>query len=103
MEPFMVARRAFLVLGLAALAVAACGPKPPKASAPDTLTVAATAVPHAEVLEVIKPRLPAEGRNIEIKVFNDYVQPTPQVPEKRIDVSYFETLPYLLSFNHDKG
>lgn len=99
----MVARRAVLVLGLAAMTLAACGPKEPKASAPNTLTVAATAVPHAEVLEFIKPKLAAEGLNIEIKVFNDYVQPNTQVAEKRIDVSYFETLPYLLSFNHDKG
>lgn len=99
----MVARRAILVLGLAAMTLAACGPKEPKASAPDTLTVAATAVPHAEVLAFIKPKLAAEGLNIEIKVFNDYVQPNTQVAEKRIDVSYFETLPYLESFNHDKG
>lgn len=99
----MVARRAFLVLGLAAMSLAACGPRTPKASAPDTLTVAATAIPHAQVLEFIKPKLAAEGLKIEVKVFNDYVQPNTQVAEKRIDVSYFETLPYLQSFNHDKG
>jgi len=99
----MVARRAILVLGLAAMTLAACGPKEPKASAPNTLTVAATAIPHAEVLEFIKPKLAAEGLNIEIKVFNDYVQPNTQVAEKRIDVNYFQTLPYLQDFNRDKG
>ncbi len=99
----MVARRAFVALSLAALALAACGPKEPKASAPNTLTVAATAVPHAEVLEFIKPKLAAEGLNLEIKVFNDYVQPNTQVAEKRIDVNYFQTLPYLRDFNRDKG
>lgn len=99
----MVARRAFVVLGLAAMSLAACGPRTPKASAPDTLTVAATAIPHAQVLEFIKPKLAAEGLKIEVKVFNDYVQPNTQVAEKRIDVSYFETLPYLQSFNRDKG
>ena len=67
------------------------------------LTVAATAIPHAEVLEFIKPKLAAQGLKIEIKVFNDYVQPNTQVAEKRIDVSYFETLPYLETFNRDKG
>jgi len=104
----MVARRAFVALSLAALtlstmALTACGPKEPKASAPDTLTVAATAIPHAEVLEFIKPKLAAEGLKLEIKVFNDYVQPNTQVAEKRIDVSYFETLPYLENFNKEKG
>jgi hypothetical protein len=80
----------------------ACGKKP-AASAGDTLTVAATAIPHAEVLEFIKPKLAAEGLKIEIKVFNDYVQPNIQVAEKRMDVNYFETLPYLETFNADKG
>jgi D-methionine transport system substrate-binding protein len=103
MEPFMVVRRAILVLGLAVMTLAACGPKEPKASAPNTLTVAATAIPHAEILEFIKPKLAAEGLNIEIKVFNDYVQPNTQVAEKRIDVNYFETLPYLNDFNREKG
>lgn len=97
----MVARRAVLV-SLAVLSLAACGKKP-AASAGDTLTVAATAIPHAEVLEFIKPKLAAEGLKIEVKVFNDYVQPNIQVAEKRMDVSYFETLPYLETFNRDKG
>ena len=97
----MVARRAAL-LSLAALLIAACS-RQPAPSAGDTLTVAATAVPHAEVLEFIKPKLAAQGLKIEIKVFNDYVQPNTQVAEKRMDVSYFETLPYLETFNADKG
>lgn len=97
----MVARRAAL-LSLAALMLAACS-RQPAPSASDTLTVAATAVPHAEVLEFIKPKLAAEGLKIEIKVFNDYVQPNIQVAEKRLDVNYFQTLPYLETFNADKG
>ncbi|MEJ2818482.1 MetQ/NlpA family ABC transporter substrate-binding protein [Caulobacter sp. CCG-8] len=97
----MVARRALLV-SLAVLSLAACAKKP-AASAGDTLTVAATAIPHAEVLEFIKPKLAAQGLKIEVKVFNDYVQPNIQVAEKRMDVSYFETLPYLETFNRDKG
>lgn len=97
----MVARRAAL-LSLAALMIAACS-RQPAPSAGDTLTVAATAVPHAEVLEFIKPKLAAEGLKIDIKVFNDYVQPNIQVAEKRLDVNYFQTLPYLETFNADKG
>ncbi|HQR88026.1 MAG TPA: methionine ABC transporter substrate-binding protein, partial [Caulobacter sp.] len=47
----MVARRALVALSLAALTLAACGQKPAASSASsDTLTVAATAIPHAEVL-----------------------------------------------------
>ena len=73
------------------------------ALAAEKLTVAATAIPHAEILEFVKPRLAADGVDISIKVFTDYVQPNVQVAEKRIDVSYFETGPYLDEFNKGKG
>ena len=45
------------------------------AHADETLTVAASAVPHAEILEFVKPTLAKEGVDLQIKVFNDYVQP----------------------------
>ncbi|MDB5454749.1 MAG: methionine transporter substrate-binding protein [Caulobacter sp.] len=99
----MLARRAVLgVLTLAALTLAACG-RQPAPSAADTLTVGATAVPHAEVLEFIKPTLAAQGLKLEIKVFNDYVQPNVQVSEKHLDVNYFQTLPYLQTYNAERG
>jgi D-methionine transport system substrate-binding protein len=81
------------------LAALAAGP----VFAGETLTVAATAVPHAEILEFIRPRLAAEGVDLSIKIFTDYVQPNVQVAEKRIDVSYFETGPYLDEFNKGRG
>lgn len=69
----------------------------------ETLTVAATAVPHAEILEAIKPALAAEGVELKIKVFTDYVQPNVQVAEKRIDANYFQTKQYLDEFNRNRG
>jgi D-methionine transport system substrate-binding protein len=65
--------------------------------------VGATAVPHAEILEFLKPTLAAEGFPIEIKVFNDYVQPNTQLAEQRIDANYFQTKPYLDEFNAARG
>ncbi|MCL2872961.1 MAG: MetQ/NlpA family ABC transporter substrate-binding protein [Betaproteobacteria bacterium] len=73
------------------------------AAAADKLTVAATAVPHAEILEFIKPELAKEGVTLDIKVFTDYVQPNIQVSEKRIDANYFQHQPYLDEFNKSKG
>ena len=73
------------------------------AQAGEKLVVAATPVPHAEILELIKPTLAKEGVDLEIKVFTDYVQPNVQVAEKRLDANYFQTLPYLESFNKGKG
>src|SRR6187402_158047 len=72
-------------------------------SAEATLTVAATPVPHAEILKEIKPLLAKQGVNLEIKVFTDYVQPNMQVAQKQIDVNFFQTEPYLDAFNKERG
>lgn len=73
------------------------------AQANEKLIVAATPIPHAEILELVKPTLTKEGVDLEIKVFTDYVQPNVQVAEKRLDANYFQTLPYLENFNKGKG
>ncbi|MCG8909266.1 MetQ/NlpA family ABC transporter substrate-binding protein [Pseudomonas sp. DP-17] len=73
------------------------------AFANEKLVVAATPIPHAEILELIKPTLAKEGVDLQIKVFTDYVQPNVQVAEKRLDANYFQTKPYLDNFNSGKG
>ena len=73
------------------------------AQANEKLVVAATPIPHAEILELIKPTLAKEGVDLQIKVFTDYVQPNVQVAEKHLDANYFQTLPYLENFNKGKG
>ena len=59
------------------------------AQAAESLTVAATPVPHAEILNVVKPLLAKEGVDLKIKEFTDYVQPNVQVSEKRLDANFF--------------
>ena len=73
------------------------------AHAAETLTVAATPVPHAEILEFVKPVLAKEGVDLKVKVFTDYVQPNVQVAEKRLDANFFQHQPYLDEFNKAKG
>lgn len=90
--------RRLLLATLGALALAGCGGKPATSDS-GTLTVAATAVPHAEILDFVKPALAKQGVNLDVKVFNDYVQPNTQVAEGRITVNYFETEPYLQEYN----
>ncbi len=81
-----------LPLLAAALALTACG----KSGEPSQkLVVAATAVPHAEILEVVKPILKQEGVELDVRVFNDYVQPNDQLVQKQVDANYFQTEPYL--------
>jgi len=73
------------------------------AHAGEKLSIAATPVPHAEILEVIKPALAKEGIDLDIKVFTDYIQPNLQVSQKKLDANYFQTKPYLDTFNKDRG
>ncbi|MGO4549265.1 MetQ/NlpA family ABC transporter substrate-binding protein, partial [Paenibacillus sp. 2TAB23] len=73
--------------------------------APETvkLKVGASPVPHAELLELVKPMLKEQGIELEIIEFNDYVQPNTQLYEKQIDANFFQHTPYLEQFNKDKG
>ena len=69
----------------------------------ESISVAATAVPHAEILEFVKPALAKQGVELKIKVFTDYVQPNVQVAEGRLDANFFQHQPYLDEFNSSRG
>ena len=64
------------------------------AGAAEVLKVAASAVPHAEILEFVKPMLKAQGVDLQIRVFTDYIQPNLQVEEKQLDANFFQHKPY---------
>lgn len=69
----------------------------------NVIKVAATAVPHAEILEAAKPILAEQGYELEIQIFDDYVQPNEVVEAGDFDANYFQHIPYLESFNEEKG
>ena len=71
--------------------------------AAEELSVAATPVPHAEILEFVKPQLAEQGVELDVKVFTDYVQPNVQVDQKRMDANFFQHQPYLDEFNDGRG
>ena len=73
------------------------------ADAKGTITVAATSVPHAEILEAAKPILAEQGWSLEVTEFQDYVQPNEVVEAGDMDANYFQHTPYLDSFNEEKG
>jgi D-methionine transport system substrate-binding protein len=68
-----------------------------------TITVAASATPHAEILEQAKPILAEQGWDLEVTVFDDYVQPNQVVESGDFDANYFQHIPYLDSFNEEQG
>ena len=67
------------------------------------IKVAASATPHAEILEQAKPLLEAKGYDLQVTVFDDYVQPNEVVESGDFDANYFQHIPYLESFNEEKG
>lgn len=68
-----------------------------------TLRVGASPVPHAEILEQVKPILAEEGIDLEITIFNDYVQPNVQLSQKQLDANFFQHKPYLDDQNETRG
>ncbi|MDO5423301.1 MAG: MetQ/NlpA family ABC transporter substrate-binding protein [Eubacteriales bacterium] len=68
-----------------------------------TITIAASATPHAEILEQAKPLLEDLGYTLEIEIFDDYVLPNEVVESDEMDANYFQHIPYLEQFNEEKG
>ncbi len=68
-----------------------------------TISVAATEVPHAEILEAAKPLLAAEGWDLQVTTFQDYIQPNQVVSSGEIDANYFQHQPYLDEYNAQNG
>lgn len=68
-----------------------------------TLTVGATPVPHAEILQQVKPILQKQGINLVIKEFTDYVLPNQALSGGEIDANFFQHVPYMDKFNQEHG
>ena len=89
-----------LVLALTTLALVGCGGGTDNAGTKSekVVKVGASPVPHAEILEIVKPELAKEGIKLEIVEFNDYVQPNLATNDKEIDANFFQHEPYLKNF-----
>ncbi len=68
-----------------------------------TIKVAASATPHAEILEQVTPILEEQGWTLEVTVFDDYILPNNVVESGEMDANYFQHIPYLDSFNEEQG
>lgn len=97
---------------VAALALTACGvggggdDAAPTAGSDGitTLVVGASPTPHAKILEFVDAELAADAQlDLEVKVFDDYVQPNVQLSEGTLDANYFQHLPYYEAQVADRG
>lgn len=104
-------KKKILALALAGVlvvgALTGCGSSKSESSEKKTddkkITVAASVTPHAEILEEAKTLLKDKGYELEVKVFDDYVQPNNVVESGEFDANYFQHVPYLEQFNEEKG
>ena len=104
-------KKKILALALAGVlvvgALTGCGSSKSESSEKKTddkkITVAASATPHAEILEEAKTLLKDKGYELEVKVFDDYVQPNNVVESGEFDANYFQHVPYLEQLNEEKG
>lgn len=97
---------------ISALALAACGSDEATETTEGnggsteeavTLTVGASNVPHAEILEQAQPLLEEQGIELEIETYQDYVLPNQDLDADRLDANYFQHIPYLESQIADHG
>ena len=109
-----------LILTLALVfALAACGSSAPAATAApaaepaaapaaepaalEPIVVGASSTPHAEILEVVKDALAAEGYDLQIVIYDDYILPNTALEDGQLDANYFQHTPYLNYFNESNG
>lgn len=69
----------------------------------ETITVAASPTPHAEILAVAKDILAEKNITLKVVEFTDYVQPNNVVESGEFDANYFQHTPYLDDFNAENG
>lgn len=93
-----------LVAALSVGLLAGCGGGSSDADAEaKVITVAASPSPHAEILAVAGEVLAAEGYELQVTEFTDYVQPNMVVENDEFDANYFQHQPYLTDFNAENG
>lgn len=69
----------------------------------NVITVGATPEPHAAILNLIVDDLAKEGITLKVQEFTDYVTPNEAVESGEIDANFFQHLPYMNTFNDEKG
>jgi len=74
-----------------------------KAKKETVIKVGASPVPHAQILNFVKPMLEKQGVKLEVVEMTDYVTPNEAVYDRQLDANFFQHQPYLDEFNKEKG
>lgn len=109
---------ALFIAVLFVLGAVGCGQNPPASNSPaapaspsdpapsgdasnglTVLKVAASPAPHAEILNSVKDAMAAEGFDLQVVEYTDYIMPNNAVFNGEMDANYFQHQPYLTNFN----
>ncbi|MEU0246397.1 MetQ/NlpA family ABC transporter substrate-binding protein [Streptomyces sp. NPDC006235] len=95
---------AVLAAGALTLGLSACGAGKDASDTSGPLVVAASPVPHGEILNFVKDNLAKkEGLDLEVKEFTDYTSQNPATQDGSVDANYFQNKPYLDDYNKKNG
>jgi len=67
------------------------------------IKVAATPIPHGEILRFIQPFFRAKGYELEIIDVSDYITANIAVNKGELDANFFQHAPYLYEFNKNRN
>ncbi|MFD5163755.1 MetQ/NlpA family ABC transporter substrate-binding protein [Streptomyces hawaiiensis] len=95
---------AVLAAGALTLGLSACGAGKDASDTSGPLVVAASPVPHGEILNFVKDNLAKkEGLDLEVKEFTDYTSQNPATQDGSVGANYFQNKPYLDDYNKKNG
>ncbi len=91
-------KRLLVLVSVFVLTLTGCGAKEDK-----TITVGASSVPHAEILEAARGQVEAEGYKLKVQVFDDYTLPNKALDNGDLDANYFQHEPFLIDQEKEFG
>ncbi len=110
-KKFIKPAAGILASGALALSLVACGGSSSSSStssdtstaSDNVITVGASPSPHAEILNAVADELKAEGYELKVVEYNDYIQPNVALADGDLDANYFQHAPYLENYNEENG
>ncbi len=96
-------KRTLLVLALALSLLVPAAASTANAAEAQKIVVGVTPFPHKDIMQIAKKLLAAQGYDLVIKEFTDYVQPNLALADKQLDANFFQHVPYLDNMNAEKN
>ena len=92
-----------LVVVLSLSLLTGCGESSGAKTELDSITIGVSSEPHATLVELVVEELKAEGVDVKIIEFTDYVTPNTSLDDGDIDANFFQHKPYLVDFVENQG